>query len=39
MPVRISGLDELPDAGDKFYIVETIKQAQEAAEQRARRRR
>ena len=37
MPVRISGLDELPDAGDKFYSVETLKQAQEAAEQRRRR--
>ncbi|MBL0922052.1 MAG: translation initiation factor IF-2 [Phycisphaerales bacterium] len=37
MPVRISGLDELPDAGDKFYSVESLKQAQEAAEQRRRR--
>ncbi len=37
MPVRLSGLDQLPDAGDKFYIVESLKQAQEAAEQRRRR--
>ncbi|MCA9278444.1 MAG: translation initiation factor IF-2 [Phycisphaeraceae bacterium] len=33
-PVAISGLDELPDAGDAFYIVDTLKKAQEAAEQR-----
>lgn len=39
MPVQISGLDELPDAGDKFYVVETLKQAQEAAEQRRQRER
>ncbi|MEL7474030.1 MAG: translation initiation factor IF-2, partial [Planctomycetota bacterium] len=34
MPVQISGLDELPDAGDKFYVVDSLKKAQEAAEQR-----
>lgn len=39
MPVQISGLDEIPDAGDKFYVVETLKQAQEAAEQRRQRER
>lgn len=33
-PVQISGIDMVPDAGDKFYIVSTLKQAQEAAEQR-----
>ncbi len=33
-PVQISGIDELPDAGDRFYIVSSLKQAQEAAEQR-----
>ncbi|MCA9298219.1 MAG: translation initiation factor IF-2, partial [Phycisphaerales bacterium] len=33
-PVQISGLDEIPDAGDKFYIVDTLKKAQEAAQQR-----
>ncbi len=34
MPVQISGLDMLPDAGDRFYIVDSLKKAQEAAEQR-----
>lgn len=38
-PVKISGFDEVPDAGDKFYIVESLKEAQEAAEQRRRRER
>jgi len=33
-PVRISGIDTIPNAGDKFFIVDTLKQAQEAAEQR-----
>lgn len=33
-PVQISGIDELPDAGDRFYIVSSLKKAQEAAEQR-----
>ena len=33
-PVRISGVDMVPNAGDKFYIVDTLKQAQDAAEQR-----
>ncbi len=33
-PVQISGIDEIPDAGDKFYTVKTLKLAQEAAEQR-----
>jgi translation initiation factor IF-2 len=31
---QISGFDELPNAGDKFYIVDSLKEAQEAAEQR-----
>jgi translation initiation factor IF-2 len=39
MPVQISGLDELPDAGDRFYVVDSLKQAQEAAEQRRHRER
>lgn len=39
MPVQLSGFDTLPDAGDKFYIVESLKQAQEAAEQRRQRER
>lgn len=38
-PVQISGIDMVPDAGDKFYIVSTLKQAQEAAEQRRARER
>jgi translation initiation factor IF-2 len=33
-PVQISGIDEIPDAGDKFYVVKNLRQAQEAAEQR-----
>ncbi|MFG0284126.1 MAG: translation initiation factor IF-2 [Phycisphaerales bacterium JB039] len=33
-PVQISGIDEIPEAGDKFYIVDSLKKAQEAAEQR-----
>lgn len=33
-PVQISGIDELPDPGDKFYIVKTLKRAEQAAEQR-----
>ena len=33
-PVQISGLDALPDAGDKFYIVDSLRKAQDAAEQR-----
>jgi len=35
-PVLVSGLDELPDAGDRFYIVESLRLAQDAAEQRRR---
>jgi len=34
MPVQISGIDELPDAGDKFFCVESLKKAEQAAEQR-----
>ncbi|MGP1271973.1 MAG: translation initiation factor IF-2 [Phycisphaerales bacterium] len=36
-PVQISGIDELPLAGDKFYCVDTLKKAQDAAEQRKHR--
>ncbi len=36
-PIQISGLDELPDAGDPFYVVDSLKKAQEAAEQRRER--
>ncbi len=38
-PVQISGIDEVCDAGDKFYIVDSLKKAQEAAEQRRMRER
>lgn len=38
-PVQISGIDEVPTAGDKFYIVDSLKKAQEAAEQRRHRER
>ncbi|MCH7961426.1 MAG: translation initiation factor IF-2, partial [Planctomycetes bacterium] len=33
-PLQISGIDLIPNAGDKFYIVDSLKKAQEAAEQR-----
>jgi len=39
MPVQVSGIDEVCDAGDKFYVVDTLKKAQEAAEQRRHRER
>jgi len=38
-PVQISGLDLVPDAGDKFYVVDSLKKAEEAAEQRRHRER
>ena len=34
MPVLISGLDSLPDAGDKFFVVDSLRKAQDAADQR-----
>ena len=34
VPVQISGIDELPDAGDKFYVADTLKKAEQAAAQR-----
>jgi len=37
MPVQISGIDQLPIAGDRFFCVDTLKKAQEAAEQRRER--
>ncbi len=39
MPVQISGIDEVPDAGDRFYAVDSLKKAQESAEQRRTRER
>ncbi len=34
MPVAISGIDEIPDAGDKFYVVDNLAAAEEAATER-----
>ncbi|TVQ63605.1 MAG: translation initiation factor IF-2 [Phycisphaerales bacterium] len=39
MPVQISGIDEIPNAGDHFFIVDTLRKAQDAAEQRRARER
>lgn len=36
-PVQISGLDEVPDAGDPFYVTESLSAAEDAAEQRRHR--
>ncbi len=33
-PVEISGIDEVPDAGDKFYVTGSLRQAEDVAEQR-----
>ncbi len=38
-PVQISGIDEIPDPGDQFFVVDTLKKAQESAEQRRHRER
>jgi len=35
MPVVVAGLDETPDAGDKFYVVEDFDQARQIAEERS----
>ncbi|MSR73893.1 MAG: translation initiation factor IF-2 [Planctomycetes bacterium] len=35
MPVEITGLNELPKAGDKFYVVESLDKAKEIAGRRA----
>jgi translation initiation factor IF-2 len=37
MVVQISGFDELPNAGDKFYIVDSLREAEAAAQQRRER--
>ena len=39
MPVQVSGIDEVCNAGDKFYVVDSLKQAEEAAQQRRQRER
>lgn len=31
-PIELSGIDDLPDSGDKFYITKTLKKAEEVAE-------
>ena len=33
-PVEVSGLDEMPEAGDRFFVVEDLEQAREVAEDR-----
>jgi translation initiation factor IF-2 len=35
MPVEISGLSDVPEAGDKFYMLDDINKAKEAAEENA----
>ncbi|MFA6044351.1 MAG: translation initiation factor IF-2 [Phycisphaerales bacterium] len=39
MPIQVSGIDEVCNAGDKFYVVDSLKQAEEAAQQRRQRER
>lgn len=39
LPVQISGINELPDAGDNFYCVGSLKEAEKAADQRRERER
>ncbi|HEX2838666.1 MAG TPA: translation initiation factor IF-2 [Phycisphaerales bacterium] len=39
MPVQISGIDMVCDAGDKFYVTDSLKKAEEAADQRRQRER
>jgi translation initiation factor IF-2 len=34
MPIAFSGINEVPDAGDKFYVVKNLKAAEAAAEER-----
>jgi translation initiation factor IF-2 len=36
MPVEVTGLNELPTVGDRFYVVESLEKAQEVATERAR---
>ncbi len=36
-PVTISGINEVPDAGDSFYVVKSLKEAETAAAERAHR--
>ncbi len=34
MPVAISGINDVPDAGDKFYVVKDLSEAEEASKER-----
>jgi len=36
VPVEVTGLSELPDAGDRFYVLDSLEAAREIAEQRSR---
>jgi len=36
MPVEVTGLNELPTVGDRFYVVESLERAAEVATERAR---
>jgi translation initiation factor IF-2 len=36
MPVEVTGLNELPTVGDRFYVVDNLEKAQEVATERAR---
>ncbi|MGH7130318.1 MAG: translation initiation factor IF-2, partial [Phycisphaerales bacterium] len=36
-PVQVSGIDEIPAAGDAFFVTESLKKAEEAATQRRER--
>ncbi len=36
-PVEVSGLDEIPEAGDRFFVVDDIEQARTVAEDRKQR--
>ncbi len=36
-PVTVTGLHSLPEAGDRFYVLESLERAKEIAEERARR--
>ncbi len=35
-PVEVTGLNELPTVGDRFYVVESLDRAQEVAQERSR---
>ncbi|MCY3004135.1 MAG: translation initiation factor IF-2 [Planctomycetota bacterium] len=39
MPVRVTGLDELPSVGDSFYVVAKLDMAREVAEERRKKNR